>query len=378
MQTQMIKTIISITSAFLLLSQAHVFAKGGGGGGVGNCNGNGNIKHGCGSSVITPDVLTQTSQGNARQPTAPIPTANQLPPQPPVTPLSPPLVPPMVPQPKPAAPPLAPPLVPQQVPVRQAVEGTPIEQRVPDLPPPQRTDVVTSPALVPQAIVVEPPRGLQEVPMATPPLVPQQVPVRQAVEGTPIEQRVPDLPPPQRTDVVTSPALVPQAIVVEPPRGLQEVPMATPPLVPPMAPQPKPTAPPLAPKMIPQAVPPTVSSVTPMFVASPLASPQLAPEPKVEVTLKASSAGFNRSMISNIPGRQPADSYAIFRNDATGVYRECVVSGLERRKVILPNGEIIYRGTLPSLRTVSNELSDIPSWHPHEAGCIISIEHKKR
>jgi hypothetical protein len=318
MQTQMIKTIISITSAFLLLSQAHVFAKGGGGGGVGNCNGNGNIKHGCGSSVITPDVLTQTSQGNARQPTAPIPTANQLPPQPPVTPLSPPLVPPMVPQPKPAAPPLAPPLVPQQVPVRQAVEGTPIEQRVPDLPPPQRTDVVTSPALVPQAIVVEPPRGLQEVPMATPPLVP------------------------------------------------------------PMAPQPKPTAPPLAPKMIPQAVPPTVSSVTPMFVASPLASPQLAPEPKVEVTLKASSAGFNRNMISNIPGRQPADSYAIFRNDATGVYRECVVSGLERRKVILPNGEIIYRGTLPSLRTVSNELSDIPSWHPHEAGCIISIEHKKR
>ena len=239
MQTQMIKTIISITSAFLLLSQAHVFAKGGGGGGVGNCNGNGNIKHGCGSSVITPDVLTQTSQGNARQPTAPIPTANQLPPQPPVTPLSPPLVPPMV-------------------------------------------------------------------------------------------------------------------------------------------PQPKPTAPPLAPKMIPQAVPPTVSSTTPMFVASPLASPQLAPEPKVEVTLKASSAGFNRNMISNIPGRQPADSYAIFRNDATGVYRECVVSGLERRKVILPNGEIIYRGTLPSLRTVSNELSDIPSWHPHEAGCIISIEHKKR
>ena len=63
-------------------------------------------------------------------------------------------------------------------------------------------------------------------------------------------------------------------------------------------------------------------------------------------------------------------------NEVAGGYRECVVSGLERRKVIASDGSITYRGTLPSLRTVSAEVMDIPSWHPHEAGCIISVEHK--
>ena len=124
----------------------------------------------------------------------------------------------------------------------------------------------------------------------------------------------------------------------------------------------------------------------------PLAPPRIPPEtrlvvipaknenptkPQVEVTVKADSAAFNQQMIANAPGRQPSDAYALFKNDSNGEYRECIVSGFERRKVIKPNGEVIYTGSLPSLRTVSAELADIPSWHPHEAGCIISVEHKK-
>ncbi len=154
-------------------------------------------------------------------------------------------------------------------------------------------------------------------------------------------------------------------------------PPITPQLVPPMIPQLMPAAPPIVPQRIPQMV----SANTPLNVSPPQNTPlptQPVTKPQVEVTLKASSAGFNGNMIANAPGRQPADSYALFRNDATGAYRECVVSGLETRKVILANGEVVYRGTLPGFRTVSNEVADIPSWHPHEAGCIISIEHKKR
>ncbi len=360
MQICMIKKTTGIAIVCSLLTAPYAFAKNGGGnGGVGNCNGNGNVKHGCGSSVVTPDILSQTPQGNARQPTAPIPTANQLPPV------------------APAAPPQLP-----QVEPRIAVEGTPIPSPLaPALPPPQRTTVETSPAYIPPSINVTSSAAPQMVPMATPPLVPQQVPVRQAVEGTPIEQRVPDLPPPQTTTVVTSAGYTSPTLVVEPPRTPQMVPMATPPLVPPMVPQPKPMSPPLAPPKVPQRVPQMISVDTPLIVTAVPGNPTLPqpnPAPQVEVTLKASSAGYNQNMIANIPGRQPADAYAVFKNDATGAYRECVVSGLEARKVILPNGEVVYRGTLPGFRTVSNELTDIPSWHPHEAGCIISLEHKKK
>lgn len=66
-----------------------------------------------------------------------------------------------------------------------------------------------------------------------------------------------------------------------------------------------------------------------------------------------------------------------FKNDATGEYRECIVSGLERRTVIAADGSVSYQGALPGFRTVSAELIDIPSWHPLEAGCIVSIHHKK-
>jgi len=323
MQTPMIiKKISSAVLICALFGQSPVIAKSGGGGGnggVGNCNGNGNIKHGCGSSVVTPDILTQTSQGNARQPVAPIPTANQLPPlAPPIVP--PPTVTPMAPQPQPP------------------VDYKPPPIQVPDPVVPPPTVNIMSPS-IPQPDVV-------------------------TVQPQPIQMVAPPMPI----------ALVPQPI---PPVA----PPLVPPIAPPMVPQPKPNVPPLAPPLVPQLVPQMVSINTPLNVSPPQNTPpptQPTPKPQVEVTLKASSAGFNGNMIANTPGRQPADSYALFRNDATGAYRECVVSGLESRKVILANGEVVYRGTLPGFRTVSNEVSDIPSWHPHEAGCIISIEHKKR
>ena len=306
----MIKKISSAVLICALFGQSPAFAKNGGGGGnggVGNCNGNGNIKHGCGSTVVTPDILTQTSQGNARQPVAPIPTANQLPPQP-------------KPQPQPP------------------VDYKPPPLQVPDPVVPPPTVNIMSPSIPqPDVVTVQP----QPIQMVAPPMPISLVP-----------QPIPPVAPP-----------------------------LVPPIAPPMVPQPKPTTPPLAPPLVPQRVPQMVSINTPLNIPPPQNTPppiQPATKPQVEVTLKASSAGFNGNMIANAPGRQPADSYALFRNDATGAYRECVVSGLETRKVILATGEVVYRGTLPGLRTVSNEVADIPSWHPHEAGCIISIEHKKR
>lgn len=240
MTSQNIKLIIPI-ALYALGSLAYAAN-----GGVGNCRGNGNIQHGCASSVITPDLLTSTSQTNPKQPIAPIPTANELPPQ--------------------------------QVPY--------------------------------------------QVPMAVPPQIPQPVPM---------------LVPPQ-------------------------IPQITPQLV---------TAPPLNPSQTP--VPLVINPPKEMPV--PLGSTSA---PVVEITDKGSSASYNQNMITNIPGRQLASSYAIFKNEATGTYRECVVSGLERRKIISANGEISYLGALPSFRTVSQEVADIPSWHPHEAGCIISLQHNKK
>ncbi|HAT39997.1 hypothetical protein [Polynucleobacter necessarius] len=90
------------------------------------------------------------------------------------------------------------------------------------------------------------------------------------------------------------------------------------------------------------AVPLLVPQQVPIAIA-----PQPASKPGVEVTLTGSSAGFNGNIIANTPGRQPTDSYAVFRNEATG--------------------EVVYRGTLPGFRTVSNEVADILSWHPHDS-----------
>lgn len=131
--------------------------------------------------------------------------------------------------------------------------------------------------------------------------------------------------------------------------------------------------------VIAQPTPVMLSANTPLVISNQEAptSASQAVNPSVEVTDKASSAMFNQEMIANNPGRQSPLVSAVFKNETTGQYRECIVSGLERRKIVNPNGEDVYRGSLPSFRTVSVEVADIPSWHPHEAGCIISMQHRQ-
>jgi hypothetical protein len=275
MKSQQIRLFISIA---IYIFGSSVYAANGG---MGNCRGNGNIQHGCASSVTTPNILTGTSQANPKQPTGPIPTANQLPPQ------------------------QVPPQIPQQVPM----------------------------AVPPQVPMAVPPLVPQQVPMAVPPQIPQQVPV---------------LIPPQVTMAV-------------PPQIPQQVPMAVPPQVVMVAPP-----------LVHQQTPVPMVIIAPKETAVTTAAN---PMPIVEITDKGNSASYNQNMIANIPGRQSPASYAVFKNETTGSYRECVVSGLERRKIISPSGEVSYLGALPSFRTVSTEVADIPSWHPHEAGCIVSLQH---
>lgn len=311
MKSQQIRLFASIA---IYIFGSFVYA---GNGGMGNCRGNGNIQHGCGSSVTTPNILTGTSQANPKQPTGPIPTANQLPP----------------------------PQIPQQVPIAVPPQ---IPQRAPVLVPPQ----------VPMAV---PPLVPQQVPMAVPPQIPQQVPV---------------LIPPQVPMAV--PPLLPQQVpMAVPPQIPQQVPMAVPGQIPQLTPQLV-----VVPPQIVMVAPPLLHQQTPIpLVVIPkevTGTITANPMPVVEITDKGNSASYNQNMIANIPGRQPPANYAIFKNETTGAYRECVVSGLERRKIISPSGEVSYLGALPSFRTVSTEVADIPSWHPHEAGCIISLQHNKR
>lgn len=95
----------------------------------------------------------------------------------------------------------------------------------------------------------------------------------------------------------------------------------------------------------------------------------------VVVTPDAASASFNNQMITRKPGLQDPANYPVFLDPTTGKTRECILSGFERRLSVDPSGNTTYEGTLPNLRMVASDLVDIPSWHPPESGCIISISH---
>lgn len=98
----------------------------------------------------------------------------------------------------------------------------------------------------------------------------------------------------------------------------------------------------------------------------------------VVVNEQAESAEANLGMITAKPGRQDPDNYPVFRIEKTGKTRECVLSGFERRREVDPSGQETYAGTLPSLRMVSADIVDIPSWHPPESDCIISLSHENK
>ncbi len=83
----------------------------------------------------------------------------------------------------------------------------------------------------------------------------------------------------------------------------------------------------------------------------------------------------NDEMITQKPGRQDVRSYPAFSARSTGVKSSCVVSGMERRRTVDATGVETYQGTLPTFRMVTSEVTDLPAWHPMEAGCVISVTH---
>lgn len=100
-------------------------------------------------------------------------------------------------------------------------------------------------------------------------------------------------------------------------------------------------------------------------------------EPALVVTADAATASKNEKMITVSPGRQAANDYPSFNVDSSTPNRTCVVSGFERRKTVGANGVETYQGTLPSFRMVVTEVADLPAWHPLDAGCVISVTHKR-
>jgi len=98
---------------------------------------------------------------------------------------------------------------------------------------------------------------------------------------------------------------------------------------------------------------------------------------KLELTQNASTAMQNNQMITVSPGRQSPTDYPTFNVNSTTANRACVVSGLERRKSTDSNGVTTYQGTLPTFRMVATELADLPSWHSVDAGCMVSVTHKR-
>lgn len=116
-----------------------------------------------------------------------------------------------------------------------------------------------------------------------------------------------------------------------------------------------------------------IENETPEFIKSQQANVSKAKDIPIVISQDANTAISNINMVTNTPGRQDPANYPRFLIESTGKIRECILSGFERRRVIDASGQETYQGTLPSLRMVAADISDIPSWHPPESDCIISI-----
>jgi len=254
-----------------------------------------------------------------------------------------------------------------------------------------------------------------------PPLPPQQVPpvpVAVGLQGpsftgyAPVPQLTPPLAPPLPPQQVPP---LPVAVGLQGPSftGYAPVPQLTPPLAPPLPPQQVPPMPvavglqgpsftgyaPVPPINAPiiltgqsmvgasqpngpgsggQAEGRQVGKVErPVPSQKPVSSTSASDTPIAhEVTSAAETARDNVAMITIKPGRQDPVDYPAFVGAASGQVKGCVVSGLDRRRVISKDSVDTYEGTLPQLRTVSMVIADIPSWHPHDPSCIVSIRKK--
>ncbi len=345
-----------------------------------SCNANsaqGRAGLSCGAATQNHPSTTSTMNGHSSGPSGPAPVANQLP---------------------------TPPARPAQ---QQVVVGQQGRSFTGYAPPPQ-TQV-----LPPQVITGYGPLPTQAVPpLPTQPSVPPQPPQQVVAPPAPQPYQVPPAPqqtvlgqqgpsftgyaPPPQTQ-----APPPQVITGYGPPPTQAVPpLPTQPSVPPQPPQQVVAPPAPQPYQVPPAPQQTVvgqqgSSFTGYAPAAPTqpsppvgghASVRPKPLPKAvnenakpiphEMTDAADSAKGNSGMVANLPGRQDIQKYPEFSDPRSGLSKGCILSGLDRRQVVLPNGVTAYNGTLPNLRTVSSVIADIPSWHPHESGCIASINKK--
>lgn len=116
-----------------------------------------------------------------------------------------------------------------------------------------------------------------------------------------------------------------------------------------------------------------ISEESPEFLKLQQVNAVKAKDIPIVISEDANTASSNINMVTNTPGRQDPAAYPRFLIESTGKIRECILSGFERRRVIDSSGQETYQGTLPSLRMVASDISDIPSWHAPESDCIISI-----
>jgi hypothetical protein len=244
-----------------------------------------------------------------------------------------------------------------------------VQQTTPDMPPPmvpQQIPVLAPPTPMPQQTpMLIPPIVQQTTPDMPPPMAPQQVPVAVPV---PVVMNVPPAPgsPPSRRVTPNKP--MPMTSV-----SYEPVP-ATPYVTPRPQPLGRTTA--AGATSLPQLASGTAAPAT-TAVATSSVPVTKSKEPALVVTTEAATASQNEKLITVSPGRQAANNYPSFNVDSNTPNRTCVVSGFERRKTVGANGVETYQGTLPSFRMVVTEVADLPAWHPLDAGCVISVTHKR-
>jgi hypothetical protein len=127
--------------------------------------------------------------------------------------------------------------------------------------------------------------------------------------------------------------------------------------------------------------PPKVVNIKTLTVvqlpSSQVSAGSITSKPDLVVTPKGETASKNNNMITAKPGRQDPKNYPVFAVGGETGHRNCVVSGMERRRTIKADGVETYQGALPSFRMVVTEVADIPAWHPMDSGCIISVTHRR-
>ena len=252
---------------------------------------------------------------------------------------------------------------------------------------------VQTPSMVPNAVPVAVPPMVPHT-VAQPMQVPQQVPtpIPQA-----IPQQVPQLPAqpmqmPQQVPTATPHAMphqVPQ-LVAQPMQVPQQVPTATPQAMPHQGPQ-LVAQPMQVPQQVPTATPQAMPHQVPQLVAQPMQVPQQVPRPTpVRQPVKVSTMTVDRptvqspggtlstrpSIVTPLPGRQPAHALPVHRTSADAAQVTCLASGFGWRQLDDGQGDVRRVGLAPVLYTPDMMLHDLPANHPRHAECLIVVDRR--